>query len=333
MSSRSRGREFSVFSMSFLDTICCAFGAIILLFVLSKFGEPQAHEKAREDLKGQVLKLQQELEEVRGTTEVLNRELKARKIVVSEDELKLSQLRGDVSSLRGKYQSSKQESEVANKLEGQLVSAQQTMTDEMKRLLGANFRRRAGDTIGGIPVDSEYVIFIIDTSGSMVNYVWPTMLRKVTETLDIYPQLKGWQVMNDQGIYMFPTYKGKWLPDTPEQRKRVIDRLRDWNAFSASSPAAGIIEAIRSYHSKGVKISLYVFGDEFTGSSIDEVVKAVDFINGDDRTGVRRVRINAIGFPVRPDAPQYTNIRLATLMRIICQRNGGTFVGIEKGDR
>ena len=65
MSSRSRGREFSVFSMSFLDTICCAFGAIILLFVLSKFGEPQAHEKAREDLKGQVLKLQQELEEVR----------------------------------------------------------------------------------------------------------------------------------------------------------------------------------------------------------------------------------------------------------------------------
>jgi hypothetical protein len=82
-----------------------------------------------------------------------------------------------------------------------------------------------------------------------------------------------------------------------------------------------------------VKISVYVFGDEFTGSSIDEVVKAVDFINGEDRTGVRRVRINAIGFPVRPDAPQYTNIRFATLMRIICQRNGGTFVGIEKGDR
>jgi len=164
MSSRSRAREFSVFSMSFLDTICCAFGAIILLFVLSKFGEPQAHEKAREDLKGQVLKLQQELEEVRGTTEVLNRELKARKIVVSADELKLAQLRGDVSKLRGQYESSKQESEVANKLEGQLVSAQQTMTDEMKRLLGANFRRKAGDTIGGIPVDSEYVIFIIDTS-------------------------------------------------------------------------------------------------------------------------------------------------------------------------
>ena len=333
MSRRSRGREFSVFSMSFLDTICCAFGAIILLFVLSKFGEPEAHEKAREDLKGQVLKLQQELYEVRGTTQVLDRELKSRKIVVSADELKLAQLRGDLSALRGKYESSKKDADVANQLEGQLVSAQQTMTEEMKRLLGASFRRRADDTIGGIPVDSEYIIFIIDTSGSMVNYVWSPMLRTVTETLVVYPQLKGWQVMNDQGIYMFPTFKGKWLPDTPDQRKLVINRLRDWNAFSASSPAAGIIEAIRTYHTKGVKIGLYVFGDEFTGSSIDEVVKAVDFMNGEDRTGVRRVRINAIGFPVDPAAPQFTSIRFSTLMRIVCNRNGGTFVGIEKGDR
>src|SRR6185295_3531640 len=107
-----------------------------------------------------------ELEEVRGTTEILNRDLKARTIVVSADELKLAQLRGDLSALRGKYQSSKQDADVANELEGQLVSAQQSLTEEMKRLLGANFRRKADDTIGGIPVDSEYVIFIIDTSGS-----------------------------------------------------------------------------------------------------------------------------------------------------------------------
>ena len=45
-------RKFDIFSMSFLDTITCAFGSVILLFVLSKFGEPQAHEKAREDMRG-----------------------------------------------------------------------------------------------------------------------------------------------------------------------------------------------------------------------------------------------------------------------------------------
>jgi hypothetical protein len=330
MSRRMRNREFSVFSMSFLDTICCAFGAVILLFVLSKFGEPQANEKSRTDLEGQVLKLQQELAELLGTTEVLNRELDSRAIVVTDDQRELARLRGDLSALRGRYQSSKQESEVVNELEGRLVAAQQELTEEMKRLLGSQYRRRDNDAVGGIPVDSEYIIFIIDTSGSMFNYVWPTLLRKITETLDIYPQVKGFQVMNDEGVYMFPTFKGKWLPDTPTQRKRVIDRLRDWNAFSNSSPVEGIVEAIRTYHSKGLKISLYVFGDEFTGSSIDQVIKTVDFINSEDRTGARRVRIHAIGFPVRPDAPQFTSIRFATLMRILCHRNGGTFVGIEK---
>jgi hypothetical protein len=44
------------------------------------------------------------------------------------------------------------------------------------------------------------------------------------------------------------------------------------------------------------------------------------------------VRIHAIGFPVRPDAPQYTSIRFATLMRIVCQRNGGSFVGLQEPD-
>ena len=50
-------------------------------------------------------------------------------------------------------------------------------------------------------------------------------------------------------------------------------------------------------------------------------------------TGERRVRIHAIGFPVRPDAPQYTSIRFATLMRILCAKNGGTFVGLDDPQR
>jgi len=329
MKMRRRG-EFQVFSMSFLDTICCAFGAIILLFVLSKFGEPQANEKARTELAARVLDLQKELEEIRGTVQVLNRDLEEHRSSMSEAQLRIAKLRGDLSALKGRYQSSREESEVQNKLEGQLVAAQQEISDEMKRLLGSQYRRPSTDAIGGIPVDSEYIIFIIDTSGSMFSYVWPTLLRKIEETLNIYPTVKGFQVMNDEGVYMFSTYRGKWLPDTPVQRKAVIDRLRNWNAFSNSSPIEGIVEAIRTYHTKDKKISLYVFGDEFTGSSIDNVVKAVDMINREDRTGERRVRIHAIGFPLRPDAPQYTSVRFATLMRILCQRNGGTFVGIQK---
>ncbi|HKQ82801.1 MAG TPA: hypothetical protein VJS42_11465 [Steroidobacteraceae bacterium] len=325
-----RSRDFDVFSMSFLDTICCAFGAVILLFVLSKFGEPKALEQSRLKMEGQVIAMEQELAEIRGETEILNRDLKARKVQLSEESLRVARLRGDLSNLRGQFKASRQEADVQNQIEGQLVSAQQKLSAEMKRVLGEGFRRKADDAIGGIPVDSEYIIFCIDTSGSMFNYVWPMMLQKLEQILNIYPHVKGFQVMNDEGTYMFPGYRGKWISDTPEQRKTVIQRLRNWNAFSNSSPIEGIVEAIRTYHSKDKLISVYVFGDEFTGPSIDSVVKAVDVINREDQTGERRVRIHALGFPVRPDAPQYTSVRFATLMRIICQRNGGSFVGLEE---
>jgi F0F1-type ATP synthase membrane subunit b/b' len=315
--------------MSFLDTICCAFGAIILLFMLSKFGEPKALEKSRLDLEGRLLALQEERADIRGQTEILNRDLTDRERQLSDVRAKLARLRGDLTDVRGKYHASAEDAEVANKLEGQLVAAQQELTEEMKKVLGAEFKRAPQDAVAGLPVDSEYIIFIIDTSGSMANYAWPLMLRKMQEVLDAYPTVKGWQVMSDEGTYMFPSYRGRWLPDTPAQRKLVLDRLRDWFPFSNSSPVEGIVEAIRSYHSKGMRISLYVLGDEFTGSSIDSVVRAVDQMNREERGG-RRVRIHALGFPVRPDAPQFTSIRFATLMRVLCARNGGTFVGLNE---
>jgi hypothetical protein len=332
MARRQKRRETEIFSISFLDCITCGLGSVVLLLVLSNMRSPTI-EQSQEDLQAQLLKLQDELVDIQGQSEILNRDLRTKEEQLSEEKRRIARLRGDLSDIRGKYSASKQEADVANQLEGRLASAQQVLTDEMKRLLGQGFRRKKDDAIGGIPVDSEYIIFIIDTSGSMFNYVWPMMLTKMEETLNLYPKVKGFQVMNDEGTYMFSGYRGKWIPDTPNQRKTVIERLRTWNAFSNSSPIEGIVEAIRTYYSKDKKISLYVLGDEFTGPSIDSVVKSVDLINRQDDTGERRVRIHAIGFPVRPDAPQYTSIRFATLMRILCQRNGGTFVGLDDPER
>ena len=54
-------RETEVFSLSFLDVICCGFGAIILLLVLTEFGRPVQIEVSRENMNQQLKKLQQEL--------------------------------------------------------------------------------------------------------------------------------------------------------------------------------------------------------------------------------------------------------------------------------
>ena len=172
------------------------------------------------------------------------------------------------------------------------------------------------------------IIFIIDTSGSMQSVAWPRVLQKVSETLSIYPQVKGIQIMNDMGDYMFSRYAGAWIEDTPALRNSIITTLQTWAPFSNSSPVEGITMAINTYYDPEKRISLYVFGDDYTGNSIEEVVEAVEAVNVMDERGRRRVRIHAVGFPVYLDRPNARVYRFAALMRELAFRNDGTFVGL-----
>jgi hypothetical protein len=333
MPRRVKRRETEIFSISFLDCITCGLGSVVLLLVLSNIRAPTS-DLQETQMQQHIVKLQDDLIEIERQRTALNDDLKGRREQLSDVQERIARLQGDLSSLRGKYSASRKNAEAANDIQGQLVSAQQKLTEEMKRLYASpEFKRSQGDIVGGVPIDSEYVIFVIDTSGSMFNYAWPMMLQSMQEILNLYPHLKGFQVTNDVGTPMFPGYQGKWITDGQSQRKLVLDRLRTWNIFSASNPSQGIVNAIRTYWAADKRISIYVFGDEFTGPSIDSVVKTVDLVNRSDETGVRRVRIHAIGFPVTPEAPQFTSIRFAALMRIICQRNDGTFVGMHEAER
>jgi len=327
---KRKRRAMEEFSLSFLDVICCGFGAIILLLMITKITHPIVLEQSTQHLQGRIAALQEELYRLRGESTVYNRDLTARQEQLSEETVRVARLQGDLSSVLGQFNASRDESEISTTLSGQLERAHQSLTDEMKRLLGSEYRR-TNSAEGGIPVDSEYVIFIIDTSGSMFNYAWPRVQEELVNTLNIYPQVKGIQVMNDMGDYMFSNYRGRWIEDTPGRRRAIIQRLKTWNPFSNSSPVEGINAAIRSFYQRGRKISLYVFGDEFTGNSIAQVVDTVERINREDVNGERMVRIHAIGFPVqfsRQNHLQITGIRFATLMRELTWRNGGSFVGL-----
>lgn len=324
-------REVDVFSLSFLDCICCGFGAIILLLTLTRMTEPQAIEHAQTELQGRIARLERELFEIRGHTTILNRELRGRREQLSDEEVAVARLQGDLSHLRGEWKASRELSQVQDILSGRMLAAQQELTEEMKRLQAQQERRpRDQSLVAGIPADSEYVVFVIDTSGSMQRFAWPALLKKMSQTLDAYPKVKGLQVMNDEGVYMFSTYAGKWIPDTPARRQAVIQRLASWNAFSNSSPVEGIEAAIRTLATGPQKVSIYVFGDEFTGPSIERVLTTVDYMNA--RGGrERRVRIHAIGFPTlfgQGGSDENTTVRFAMLMRALCERNGGTFVGL-----
>jgi hypothetical protein len=329
---RRKKRDADSFTMSFLDIMCCGFGAVILLMMISKTSPEEtqsALEVSAAPTAGAVLDLQRQLFALRGETNVLNRDLNAKHEQLSEYDSRIARLRAELSSLQGKEDATAGNSTDYEKMEGELSLARQTLTEEMKRLQAGT--RVNTDSVGGVPVDSEYVIFIIDTSGSMFNYAWNRMMAVMQETLELYPALKGIQVMSDEGDYMFSSFRGQWIEDSPARRQAIMQRLRTWNPFSDSSPVEGIIAAIRTFYEPGKKISLYVLGDEFTGQSISDVVSTVDRLNSAGADGQRLVRIHGIGFPVQFSQPrryQTTGIRFATLMRELARRNGGTFVGL-----
>ncbi|RLQ22336.1 VWA domain-containing protein [Seongchinamella sediminis] len=326
----ARRRTTEEFSLSFLDVICCGFGAVILLLMITKTVQPQIIEASTVNLEGKLADLQAQIYEIRGETVILNRDLNARKEQLSEYRERIAILQARLASTRSRHDSIQVETNSNEVITEQLAIARQQLTEEMERLLGREYQSR-NNLIGGIPVDSEYIIFIIDTSGSMFSYAWDRMIQEIESTLAIYPEVKGIQVMNDMGQYMFSRYRGQWIPDTPGRRKVIMQNLRNWNVFSNSSPVEGITAAIRTFYDPGKKISLYVFGDEFTGESIAQVVETVDRINREDASGNRLVRIHGVGFPVqfiRAPHLQTTGIRFATLMRELAYRNGGTFVAL-----
>ena len=328
---RKQRRQVEDISMAFLAVISCGFGALSLMLVLTKVFEPVALEETAQNLEGYLAELELQLAELRGESRQISRDMVRKEDKEKEVLSRYAELQTNLTAMRSKYEAASDQNTVNDQIEGRLSQAKQSLTQEMEALLEDYNRQQGDNTIGGIPVDSEYVIFIIDTSGSMYNYAWPLVLQKLSETLAVYPKLKGIQVMNDMGNYMFSQYTNDWIPDTTARRKAIIDRLQSWNVFSNSSPVEGITKAIATYYKPGRKISLYVFGDEFSGRSIQQVIDTVDKINREDAEGNRLVRIHGVGFPVQfanPPRYQDTGIKFAILMRELCARNGGTFVAL-----
>ncbi len=329
---KRRRRTTDVLNLSFLDVISCGFGAIILLLVITLALEPRTVKRITVDLRDSIEEMDLDRQTLIAESQALERQRSGRVARIAEAEARLATIEQELSTAQDQDTATRRQALEQKRIEDKLKAVRQTLSAETKRLLNQPDYKPPDKnaTIGGIPVDSEYIIFIIDTSGSMLQAAWPQVVAKVKEVLSIYPNVRGIQVINDMGKYMFGGYAGRWIPDTPARRKEVIRRLRSWQSFSNSSPVEGIIHAVRQYFNKNKRISLYVFGDDFSHGSIDAVLREVARINKRDAAGLPRVRIHTFGFPVLFKYPvgQANRSRFAHLMRLLAERNAGSFVGL-----
>ena len=336
---KRKNRETDSFTVSFLDVASCGFGAMIILLMITKSSSPtnlEYVETERPDFT--VSELQEQLFAIRGETTVTNRELNAKREQLSANKERIARLRRDLEDVQGRYNTDLSLSiEVTNEM-GNLQLAQESLSEQLQRLL-AGAKESDLDTVGGVPIDSEYLIFVIDTSGSMKNYGrWEETVDVIRDALEVYPNLQGIQVLSDNGEYLFNSFRGEWIPDDSARRDVILQDLLTWNAYSCSNPSNGITRAIEDFYEEGLEIGIWVIGDDFNGGcpgqpdSTDKVLDLVDSKNRERSSGDRLVRIHGVGFPNNFDMPNsqlhQSAINYFAFMRELTERNGGTFISL-----
>lgn len=310
-----RDRDVQLFSLSFLDIITCGFGAVVLLVLISK------SDVTKSDNTSEVSSLLQRVFQYETT--------------VAELSAYLEEQRDHLASLRGGNKTSLSEKKKkAKDLQANIDSLTNLKNDarglemiqsslKVASISKATAKKRDVE-VGGIPVDSEYIIFIVDTSGSMLT-IWGNVLKKISDVLDVHPKVKGFQILNDNGAYLLKAYKRRWIPDTPKRRRSVLKVLSSWRSASNSSPVEGLEVALKTYAKSDKQTSIYIFGDDYTGSSFEAVIRKVQSLNLNRTTGKPIVRVHGIGF-----ISGHATNRFSILMREVTKRSGGTFLGLPK---
>jgi hypothetical protein len=333
-----RRRPTTIFSLAFLDCICCGFGAIILLFVLSVDHQDKNTQAARAKLKdvaAAYLAQLAALHERKG--DLIAGHNDAAKLLLDAQRIE-ENMKGLLDDMANKLAAEKQ---------GQ--KALTVEIDQLKKDIGAGQKKpdmllneNIKPTPLGLPANSTHVAFIIDTSGSMrdpsTERIWRIVLRKFEEVLDSYPQVDGVQFFDADGRFILGGRgEEKWLPDTPETRSTIKQALLRYEVYSNSNPVPGIVRALRTLHDKEdekMKMTIFVLGDEFTGTA-DAVLRRLDELNPKDKDGKRSVVINAIGFPTSIKmgfSMGNTGVKLANLMREVAYQHGGAFIALEDID-
>tara|TARA_B100000035_G_C21012478_1_gene560292 strand:- start:711 stop:1667 length:957 start_codon:yes stop_codon:yes gene_type:complete len=315
-------KNTEIFSMSFLDIMSCGFGAIVLILLISQFK----------------------------TSEVVNEVVP--KVSLIELEKSLETLKNENNKLEIEFRKiSKKENDVNKKLKDSISFSETLMnivteTTQENKKLSQKINKGNSDTknvkveianAGGLNVESDYIVFVIDNSGSMQEWgPWTTVISEISKIIDAFPDLKGFQVLNDQGRKMMNS-SGKWIEDTPSNRKLMKQSIKNFRGTSRSNPIDGLRIALTRYANGIDKVGIFVVGDDISlqeGERIENYYNEIQKLNTINNK--IKARINGIAFlTVRGatrdylDAAEAMNINFLNFINELAYENMGSVVVVK----
>lgn len=254
-------REFSIFSLSFLDIMSCGFGATILVFlVIDHSGDLRAQEATR-DLVAETEFLDREVREGRERLAELQNTIS----MVDESTVEargrsrelLEQIRREREELARDSKDSSARQEHLNQLKAdlrELEAQNERLRAETDQQSGSDVRRFTGDGdrqyLTGLKLGGKRIVVLLDRSASMLDHSLVNIIRmrnmpetvqrraakwrRAVDTVNWisarFPPTSEYQILlfNTRAEPVLPGTAGKWLAVSDrEQLGRAVDALDD----------------------------------------------------------------------------------------------------------
>jgi hypothetical protein len=196
----ARKREFTTFSLSFLDIMSCGLGAVALIFLIIKHETNVQIDQAQQDLQAEVNLLEEEvldgeehLVKLRNTLSELDMQM------VDADGL-ARRINNDITAVRDKIKELKDDDtdQQIEALEAELKTlAEQKKEIEEELKKGNDMRRIAGQGerqyLTGLQLGGNRVLVLLDASASMLDSTIVNVIRRRNMSDDTKKASAKWQ--------------------------------------------------------------------------------------------------------------------------------------------
>jgi hypothetical protein len=189
----SKRREAEVFSLAFLDCICCGFGAVILVFILTVVQKDEVDKATVDDARARLAATQSQTSMTQADLDRLAKVLAAKQLELQDINAKNTQDQLKISDRKKEL----------------LLMLQQTgaMKDALDRLLGEkkalptedvappipipNIDRR--QYLTGVKLQGDFVVFVVRASGSMLGETIDEAASRLGDTDEKKREAPKWQ--------------------------------------------------------------------------------------------------------------------------------------------
>jgi hypothetical protein len=232
MSIAAKRRETEVFSLAFLDCICCGFGAVLLVFILSVSQKLNIDKSTIDDMKARVERAerdaalsQQDLDRLAKVLAAAQLELDDINAKNTQDQLKLSDRQRELLLML------QQTGAMKDALATLLGEKKNLPTEDHAPIPIPNIDRR--QYLTGVKLQGKYLVFLVRMSGSMLDETIDAASARLADTDDKKREAPKWQrtvqalewmlatlepetnfqvlFFNDETVPILPTRADEWF--------------------------------------------------------------------------------------------------------------------------